>query len=109
MISTAFFERATPDQWRVVLARLKDAPIEVKRAAYRRYISSPAWKLNRFAVLARSDGRCECCGAECRVDVHHDTYDRVGNESLDDLRGLCRECHETAHGRKFRKSNRSHA
>lgn len=101
MISAAFFERATPEEWRAVLARLKNAPIDIKRAAYRRYIHSPAWKLNRFGALVRADGCCECCGAPGRVDVHHKTYERVGEESLGDLQGLCRECHETTHGRKF--------
>jgi hypothetical protein len=29
--------------------------------------------------------------------VHHQSYIRTGNESLEDLVSLCRECHKTVH------------
>jgi predicted HNH restriction endonuclease len=29
--------------------------------------------------------------------LHHLTYERVGNESDEDLRLLCKECHREAH------------
>lgn len=32
-------------------------------------------------------------------DVHHKTYDRIGDELLDDLVLLCKSCHKAQHGK----------
>jgi hypothetical protein len=40
----------------------------------------------------------DCWGTE-HLEVHHLTYDRFGgNERLEDLQTLCRDCHRTWHG-----------
>jgi 5-methylcytosine-specific restriction endonuclease McrA len=31
------------------------------------------------------------------LHVHHITYDRLGNEAMADLRGLCAKCHKEVH------------
>jgi hypothetical protein len=33
-----------------------------------------------------------------RLDVHHNTYERYGDESIFDLVALCDRCHELFHG-----------
>ncbi len=49
----------------------------------------------RKAKLAEAHGLCQKCGSGSgRREVHHKTYERVGNERLDDLIVLCPECHE---------------
>ena len=64
---------------------------------YEDYLKSPAWREKRKEVLARSGGYCEqCCTAKAR-HVHHKTYDRLGNEDLDDLEALCIPCHASKH------------
>jgi len=32
------------------------------------------------------------------LEVHHLTYDRLGDERMDDLEVLCPDCHRKAHG-----------
>ncbi len=72
-----------------------------RRQAYRDYLRSEDWKHVRRLKLEFAGHRCEKCGATDELHVHHLTYDRFGHENLTDLQVLCRDCHETVHGRKF--------
>ncbi len=71
----------------------------VNKQQYHNYLQSPAWQVMRLKVLRRADFRCEECNKARPLDVHHLTYDRVGNERTSDLKALCRSCHTTAHGK----------
>jgi len=64
---------------------------------YAAYLRSPQWRATRERTLRLRGRRCEACGSRHRLDVHHRTYVRLGRETEDDLRVLCRHCHETAH------------
>ncbi len=64
---------------------------------YRDYLKSNLWKDKRRQVLTRANGKCERCKSIILdPDVHHLTYERVGNERLDDLVVLCFPCHRNA-------------
>jgi 5-methylcytosine-specific restriction endonuclease McrA len=57
------------------------------------------WQARRTATLARAGYRCQTCGdSDVRLDVHHNTYERYGDESIFDLVALCDRCHELFHG-----------
>jgi hypothetical protein len=64
---------------------------------YIEYLSSREWKAKRKAVKERCSNICERCHRYLVDDVHHLTYERVYNESLEDLQGLCTGCHEFLH------------
>jgi hypothetical protein len=64
---------------------------------YQAYLNSPEWKARRKAVLERCGGVCERCRKYLVDEVHHLTYDRVYNEPLEDLQGVCRPCHAFLH------------
>jgi hypothetical protein len=64
------------------------------------YLKSDAWRQKRWRVLARANWFCEKCGNDAD-EVHHLTYERVGNELLSDLIALCRECHSKMHGKNL--------
>jgi hypothetical protein len=70
------------------------------RAAWRRYeeyINSAVWGEKCRRVLDRAVGRCEGCGVPgMRLEVHHLTYEHLGDERLDELKALCPECHKKA-------------
>lgn len=70
-----------------------------RRAAYRSYLRSPAWRKLRDRVRARSGGVCERCGRRPMVHVHHLTYERIFKERLMDLLAVCRPCHRELHRR----------
>lgn len=50
----------------------------------------------RAAALDRDGHRCVRCNAPAQ-QVHHLTYERWQDESLEDLESLCVECHEKEH------------
>jgi len=64
---------------------------------YNEYLNSPIWKSRRDAVLKRSGYKCEACGADHAVHVHHVSYRHVGAEPFWDLRAVCKECHLVLH------------
>ena len=60
---------------------------------YASYIGSPAWRIKRAARLQRDGGKCVVCGARA-VNVHHITYENLGDENVRrDLVSVCRACH----------------
>ena len=79
----------------------------IKSLAHNRYSKTEWWKKRSKIKLLKS-GRCECC-LECVVincshgqerpifDVHHLTYERVGEELDSDLAVVCSPCHNLIH------------
>jgi len=64
---------------------------------YRKYLRTSHWKEFRQQLLYER-GVCEHCGTTERLDVHHMTYDRLGDEAPEDVSVLCRDCHNEEHG-----------
>jgi hypothetical protein len=72
------------------------------KSEYRGYIASPEWQSRRSKFLATHRYCCDC-GIPRRwavhfydqdLHVHHESYAHVGAELDEDLRSLCRRCHE---------------
>jgi hypothetical protein len=66
-------------------------------AAYSAYLKTDTWKKKRALVLDRADGMCEGCGVNYAVQVHHLTYEHLGDEFLWELKAVCLRCHRKAH------------
>lgn len=67
---------------------------------YREYLKTSHW--TNFKERYKRSGRpryCVVCGRR-RYELHHTTYERVGQESLDDVVALCRAHHLRAHTRE---------
>lgn len=69
-----------------------------QKVDYGRYLASREWRLRRKEVMEITDGWCYRCWSEKIRDVHHLTYERLGNEGAADLQGLCHSCHEYISG-----------
>lgn len=65
---------------------------------YYKYLQSESWFATRDRVKAARPV-CECCGLYTTDQVHHLTYERVGNELDDDLLAVCRPCHAGLHAK----------
>ena len=65
---------------------------------YDGYLLTDAWRTKRAQVLKRDNGLCQGCLKHQATQVHHLTYDHVGDELLFELASICDECHERAHG-----------
>jgi hypothetical protein len=64
---------------------------------YDAYLKTTAWRLKRQAVLTRANNWCEGCAARPAIEVHHKTYEHMGNELLFELVAVCRPCHRILH------------
>ena len=94
------------------MARLSDAEIDrlveekTWRAKYEGYLQTPRWFAKRRAKLWESNFTCADCGycglthpVDIQLHVHHKTYERLGDECMDDLVVLCWHCHDKYHRR----------
>jgi ribosomal protein S27AE len=68
------------------------------RRRYLDHLDSPAWWDRRKLVLKRAGNMCEGCGVVMAAEVHHLTYEHMGDEFLFELVALCRACHARYHG-----------
>ena len=69
---------------------------------YRKYLQSDQWKAKRRLVLEFMGYKCVKCRkqlTESTANIHHLSYERVRNETLDDLIPLCKECHKLEHSK----------
>lgn len=65
---------------------------------YNEHLRSDKWLNLRRQVLKRCNGICEGCDSSPAAEVHHLTYENMGDELLFQLVGLCVECHRKVHG-----------
>lgn len=70
---------------------------DYKKMPYYKYLQTEHWRVLREHKLLTVDNRCQLCYNEWNLQVHHRTYERLGNEKLEDLTVLCKECHELFH------------
>jgi hypothetical protein len=72
---------------------------QLRKMSFAEYRMQPEWQARRSATLARAGYRCQTCGEnDVRLDVHHNSYERYGDESPFDLIVLCARCHALFHG-----------
>jgi len=64
---------------------------------YYEYLQSELWGKRRYAALERADFKCELCGEIDSLEVHHRTYDRLGDEDPSDLIVICKSHHWEEH------------
>lgn len=67
------------------------------RLSYHGYLDSEEWKEKRKEALKKANNRCVLCNSTNNLQVHHRTYENVGDEKQNDLTVLCRECHSKFH------------
>jgi 5-methylcytosine-specific restriction endonuclease McrA len=67
------------------------------RVKYEDYLRSEQWQSKRRLVFQRCAGICEGCRQAKATQVHHLTYEHLGDELLWELAAVCRECHERVH------------
>lgn len=64
---------------------------------YSDYLNSQHWLKFRNKIIFERGYRCEECGWDENLNVHHDSYDNLGNEKPSDVRLLCYRCHMEFH------------
>jgi len=64
---------------------------------YNDYLKTEWWQQRRAKALAEGGHKCRICAATAALEVHHNTYERLGHERAADLIVLCRSCHKLFH------------
>jgi 5-methylcytosine-specific restriction endonuclease McrA len=68
---------------------------ELSKMPFSKYQQSREWKVKRSRVLSLAGHRCQLCNKVgspgSPLEVHHNNYDRYGDELLSDLVALCDE------------------
>jgi len=67
-------------------------------AKYHEYLKSPEWEIVRQMMFRLRGEKCELCGSESFIQVHHLHYQNIFDERPDDLQVVCRSCHKKIHG-----------
>lgn len=75
-----------------------------KSVEYYSYILSNDWQLKKEKRKELDNYKCYWCKSTDRLEVHHITYERLGNENLGDIVTLCKKCHEALHERQIQNS-----
>ena len=68
------------------------------REEYIEYLKSEEWREKRKAFMEDRGNECEECG-EKGTQVHHLSYENVGDEDDDDVMVLCNQCHKEIHNK----------
>lgn len=61
--------------------------------AYIAYLNSSAWKEKQATILKRDNNMCTYCCSSPATQVHHISYQNLGNESDFELISVCAGCH----------------
>lgn len=67
------------------------------KAEYQAYLNSPKWQAIRKRLYRKYEYRCDLCGSPKNLNVHHITYENLGEEKDEDLTVLCQKCHSKLH------------
>ena len=71
----------------------------IKMCRPNRPVDQEKWAEKRERVISEQNGKCATCGSTgVRLQVHHNTYERYGNEDRSDLVALCVPCHDLITG-----------
>ena len=64
---------------------------------YAEYLKTDHWFEMRNRMVQRTNFRCQLCNKSEHLEVHHNNYEGLGDERLEDLIVLCSECHGKFH------------
>jgi hypothetical protein len=72
---------------------------ELRAMPLSEYLLTREWRAKKNRKIIQAGNRCQLCGRNDRpLNVHHNTYERLGDDLLEDLMVLCRGCHDRHHG-----------
>lgn len=81
---------------------MKTSPERLKalrQLTYKEYLQTIEWRVRRGLALKRAGYCCEQpkCGRRTQLQVHHRTYDHIGEELAEELSVVCEPCHDRYH------------
>jgi len=72
-----------------------EMPVDIKE----KYLQSNEWRKLKSRRLKLANNKCEAknCSNTKNLDLHHIDYDSLGHEDINDVRIVCRKCHNELH------------
>jgi len=67
---------------------------------YKAYLLTAHWQDVRVRALRNAENRCQLCYSPIKLQIHHRTYKRLGQERDSDVLVLCDDCHSRHHRKK---------
>ena len=69
--------------------------------SYQDFLKTPYWKAITEKVRYKSGFKCNLCGSNKKLNIHHRDYTHHGDElhHMEDLICLCEECHSKFHNK----------
>lgn len=77
--------------------KVQESFAKMRTDEYQKYLVSPQWLAIRRKVFARAAGLCEGCRECPPTQIHHLSYDHIGEEFLWELAAVCDNCHDRVH------------
>ena len=73
---------------------------EIKLLPYKQFTNCLYWNIIATFIKKMKENKCEECGSQQKIHVHHHDYSILGAEfyNLHKLKVLCSECHGKKHG-----------
>lgn len=71
--------------------------VATKPKWYTKYLNSKWWGSRKLMFLKFWNYRCCICRSDKHVEVHHNNYNNLYRESMNDCVVLCRKCHKRHH------------
>lgn len=71
----------------------------MNKKEYQEYLKSDHWQKIRKQAFDRGGNHCAICRSTNGLQIHHNTYEHLGNEYPGDLVVLCGKCHLLYHPR----------
>ncbi len=70
--------------------------------SYYDFLKTPYWNAVSLKVKLNAGFKCQMCGSDENLSVHHRTYEHHGNElqHMEDLICVCQDCHQIFHDNK---------
>lgn len=69
----------------------------LSKEKYKKYLNLESWKKFAKEIKLSKGCKCELCGSEWNLDVHHLNYDCLFKETEYDVVCTCRKCHKKIH------------
>ncbi len=67
---------------------------------YSEYLKTPEWTIARRKALHNAKNKCQLCSRKEHLEVHHNSYERLGCEADADMIVLCDRCHGRHHSKE---------
>lgn len=69
----------------------------MRQMPYKDYLQTSFWQLIREWIIEKRGAKCQICNSTENINVHHRSYENLGDEREEDLVVLCQSCHEIFH------------